>query len=348
MNDRRRTNKVSHLATSSVSRLVLCGLFAMAVAGCSSKAKPAGAGGASGFGGTGGGSINDGAVGTGGGPAIDGGGIVDLGAAESCGALAGPSANQSVDPSGCTDTNACAPGLLCGGLNCDQAWLCFSHDDDLLEHPCPADVAEYCGCDGVTFNALNTCPDRPYEYWGACQDGVNCDREDLRCALAEPSCPEGMVASVVKENYGPCVPIARCRCEFVWECPQRDKYTCDPAGHRCGPKAPPDAGQDASEESDAARRSSGVDPSKRIDALTSDELKTLCDYMASFYGGYGMAVQCGLGLNLLNEDSDQAICLANWLTPCAVSVGQVERCANDRTCDTPSPISCEAVRPCRK
>jgi hypothetical protein len=216
----------------------------------------------------------------------------------------------------------------------------------VFEHPCPGDTVEYCGCDGVTFEALDTCPDRPFEHWGACEDGVNCDPGDLRCTLAEPTCPDGMVASVVKGNYGPCVPFSDCRCEFGWECPQSDKYTCDATAHRCGPRPSPDAGQDASDQSDAARRLSGVDPSKRLDGLTLDEQKTLCDYKASFYGGYGMAVQCGAGFILLSEDADQAACLAAWPTVCAVSVSQLELCSNDRTCAHPTPSSCEALLPC--
>jgi hypothetical protein len=92
----------------------------------------------------------------------------------------------------------------------------------------------HCGCDGVTFRAPNGCVDRPYLHIGACGDGANCDPTDLRCSQQEPDCGPGTLPSVERGVYGPCVPVSSCRCEFIWECPHREKYACDRATWRCG------------------------------------------------------------------------------------------------------------------
>jgi hypothetical protein len=137
------------------------------------------------------------------------------------------------DENACSSSKPCAPGLLCVGDNCHRRWECQTHASVLGQHPCPTDIVPYCGCDDVTFFALNTCPDRPYQHVGACDDGVNCDPTDLQCSEMEPACAEGELASVVNGAYGECVPFSFCRCEFVWECPQRDKYQCDRPSRRC-------------------------------------------------------------------------------------------------------------------
>jgi hypothetical protein len=129
----------------------------------------------------------------------------------------------------CTIDQPCVNGN-CQGTSCDQSWLCFPH---FAPHPCPLDVIPYCGCDGKTYYFPITCPEVPYEHAGECGDGVNCDPVDVRCKQAEPDCGVGMVASVVRGCYGPCVPIASCRCVYSFECPQRDKYDCNTAEQRC-------------------------------------------------------------------------------------------------------------------
>jgi hypothetical protein len=137
----------------------------------------------------------------------------------------------------CTPNKPCPPGLMCLGGGCDDVWCCMVHADGPEQHPCPTEMAPYCGCDGVTFFALYTCPDRPYERVGACEEGVSCDPTDLLCSGPEPPCPEGFVRSVVRGRYDVCVAVETCRCEFVWECPQRDKYACDTSAQRCRPIA---------------------------------------------------------------------------------------------------------------
>jgi hypothetical protein len=131
----------------------------------------------------------------------------------------------------CTADTPCPRPLICVGGGCDDIWECFSHFEP--HHPCPTDLAPYCGCDGVTFYAIRSCPDRPYDRAGRCEDGVNCDPTQLRCSGPEIDCPEGQVPSVVDGHYGPCVPFGLCQCEFVWECPHREKYACDSNLKRC-------------------------------------------------------------------------------------------------------------------
>lgn len=133
----------------------------------------------------------------------------------------------------CTPNKPCPAGLMCVGGGCDDVWYCMVHADGRGRHPCPTEIAPYCGCDGVTFYALHTCPDRPYERVGSCEEGVSCDPTDLLCSVPEPTCPDGYVRSVVQGRYDVCVPLETCRCEFVWECPQRDKYACDTSTNRC-------------------------------------------------------------------------------------------------------------------
>jgi hypothetical protein len=137
----------------------------------------------------------------------------------------------------CTSSKPCPPGLMCMGAACDDIWQCYAHADG--KHPCPTDYEPYCGCDGVTFMAIRSCPDRPYERVGACEDGVSCDPTRLKCIEPEPPCPDGKVPWVVAGRYGACVPYYYCQCEFVWECPHREKYRCDTTTRRCT-DLPPD------------------------------------------------------------------------------------------------------------
>jgi hypothetical protein len=153
------------------------------------------------------------------------------------------------DTFACTAASPCAAGLICFGYDCAlPAWECSTHEviggteagegggggeaEPPRRHPCPGEMAEYCGCDGVTFSALLTCPDRPYQHPGACGDGYNCDPLDSVCAALAPTCPEGQTASVVDRCFSSCVPISECRCEFAFECPSASDYTCTPE-RRC-------------------------------------------------------------------------------------------------------------------
>jgi hypothetical protein len=70
----------------------------------------------------------------------------------------------------------------------------------------------------------------------------NCDPTDLLCPdEKEPSCPAGQVPTIAHGHYTTtCVPISSCRCEYVYECPHRERYECNLTNNRCEP-VPPDA-----------------------------------------------------------------------------------------------------------
>jgi hypothetical protein len=149
------------------------------------------------------------------------------------------------DPWYCDSAHACPLGLICAGELCsEQPWQCVSHfstgeggaggGDDKLAHPCPEDTVDYCGCDGVTFTALRTCPDRPYAHPGACDDGYSCDVFDSRCELEAPSCEPGQAPLVEDDCFAGCAPIASCRCDYDWECPEGN--TCHLEERRCEPE----------------------------------------------------------------------------------------------------------------
>ncbi|HEY4184235.1 MAG TPA: hypothetical protein VGP07_04165 [Polyangia bacterium] len=95
-----------------------------------------------------------------------------------------------------------------------------------------------------------------------------------------------------------------------------------------------------------APATSGLDPTKRLDALTLDDKKTLCDWTARRYCGYGMSYDCGDG-NSLSSQPAQDYCVANMqTTSCAATVADAEACEKDTTCDDPFPVSCNAVYIC--
>jgi hypothetical protein len=159
--------------------------------------------------------------------------------------------NPDLDPAVCSATRFCDPIVeICidvgetsppGVESCGRRWECFTHfdgdeDGGTLEHPCPAETAEFCGCDGVTFVRPWACPDRPYEHIGACGDGVDCDDFHIRCSDPKPACAEGFLAAVVDGCWGSCVPLATCRCEFQWQCTDPGKYRCRTyPDFRCSP-----------------------------------------------------------------------------------------------------------------
>ena len=146
--------------------------------------------------------------------------------------------------SGCTAAMPCGPELTCFADACSDEWQCMAHFDDTVEHPCDPVTTLYCGCDGVTFEASITCPDRPFSHPGACGDGESCYAGAVRCSDPAPICPEGEAPSVVNDCYGPCIPIASCRCAAHYQCPNGELYTCLP-DLRCGPNFHVDGGTDA-------------------------------------------------------------------------------------------------------
>jgi hypothetical protein len=87
-----------------------------------------------------------------------------------------------------------------------------------------------------------------------------------------------------------------------------------------------------------------VDGGKRLNALTLEEKKTMCDYQAAHFGGYGKALMCSGGITLEAEVS-QAECLANFPS-CTLTVAEAEACTDQSTCAMPIPASCAAVLNC--
>jgi hypothetical protein len=135
---------------------------------------------------------------------------------------------------GCSTSLPCEPGFMCDGVACSEAWECVTHFDETVEHPCEPATMLWCGCDGMTFEASITCPDRPWAHPGACGDGVSCTKEAVRCADPKPVCPEDQEPSVINDCWGPCVSVSSCRCIAHWMCPTLTRYTCLP-GEFCGP-----------------------------------------------------------------------------------------------------------------
>jgi hypothetical protein len=191
-------------------------------------ASTSGAGGTAGSGGTSvtggqGGATTGGTAGSGGTSVTGGqGGVTTGGTAGSGGATGGQSA--------CSPTAPCATGL-CVGASCGSGWTCVVDD-----RTCATNLADYCGCDGVTFQDSSTCPTRPYAYRGACGQGTNCDPRDVVCNTLPPTCGQLQVPRVVGDCYdGSCVPIDQCLCTVAEECPDRSQYTCFLSANHCTP-----------------------------------------------------------------------------------------------------------------
>jgi len=65
----------------------------------------------------------------------------------------------------------------------------------------------------------------------------------VRCSEPAPSCPDGQAAAVAAGCWGPCVPIAMCRCDQNWQCPTGTRCALYPT-FRCGPPVDAGAGSD--------------------------------------------------------------------------------------------------------
>ncbi|HET7543039.1 MAG TPA: hypothetical protein VFK05_24365 [Polyangiaceae bacterium] len=66
------------------------------------------------------------------------------------------------------------------------------------------------------------------------QELVACDLRKVTCRVAQPSCPENQVPTLVDNCFGPCAAIESCACSAAEECPFTDRYTCWQRTH-CGP-----------------------------------------------------------------------------------------------------------------
>lgn len=143
---------------------------------------------------------------------------------------AGADNGNPIEPQGseCTADTPCTSGL-CAGTSCWQTWTCH-----LTTVACTADLVDYCGCDGITFQDSSTCPQRPFAVKGACEDGVSCDTRMVTCSTPKPACVDGEVPRVVGNCYdGTCVPSDLCTCTTAADCPADGKFLC--VDQRCLP-----------------------------------------------------------------------------------------------------------------
>jgi hypothetical protein len=96
-----------------------------------------------------------------------------------------------------------------------------------------------------------------------------------------------------------------------------------------------------------------LDPSKRLNALSTSELAQLCDWTANQQGGYGSALTCEAApYSPLHAATSQNECVVGFaphasMPSCSITVGEWMMCA-DWTVSTwctfphpPAPASCE-------
>lgn len=104
----------------------------------------------------------------------------------------------------CQSSADCPPSSMChGALGCDIPWRCVP------AMGCTADLAPFCGCDGVSFEGSSSCPGRPYRARGRCparDGGLACATLDAR---GEGDC-DGYFG--VAWNGSTCASITGCRC----------------------------------------------------------------------------------------------------------------------------------------
>jgi hypothetical protein len=89
---------------------------------------------------------------------------------------------------------------------------------------------------------------------------------------------------------------------------------------------------------------SDVSGTKRLDALTADEIKKLCDLQAMSQGGYGHVTDCGGGATM-SALPNQASCVSAWYTNCAATVAQAEACWHALSCTSAEPLECAPLLP---
>ncbi len=122
-------------------------------------------------------------------------------------------------PRTCNSTSDCPPSMMCmGSPGCGIPWRCEP------AQPCTADIAQFCGCDGVTFTGSSSCPGRPFRSVGPCPGrdaGVACRAMDAR---GEGLC-DGYFG--VAWNGSTCAGVTGCRCVGV-DCGRlyRDRTAC--------------------------------------------------------------------------------------------------------------------------
>ena len=133
-------------------------------------------------------------------------------------------------PRACRASTECPSGSMCeGAAGCATLWTCVA------ARPCTADLAPFCGCDGVTFSGSSTCPGRQYQYRGACAAadagaGPACAPQDAR---GEGACDLFLGYAW---NGTMCAGLNGCRCVGV-DCAalSRDPDACRVAHLPCLP-----------------------------------------------------------------------------------------------------------------
>jgi hypothetical protein len=103
-------------------------------------------------------------------------------------------------------------------------------------------------------------------------------------------------------------------------------------------------GKTAGEE-ESPSSGSGIDGAKRVNALTDAERGTLCDFAVAKLGGYGAFRDCGNKLGF-RAPKDRQSCIAISRKPCDATVGDVEACSAQISCDNLFPFACTPLLNC--
>jgi len=95
-----------------------------------------------------------------------------------------------------------------------------------------------------------------------------------------------------------------------------------------------------------AAPTTGIDGTKRLDALSEAERKTVCDFLAAKYGGYDHSIQCPPAKSISSGYANQSECVADWPTRCAVTIATYEQCVAQINCTT--FVLCPGLASCTK
>jgi hypothetical protein len=94
---------------------------------------------------------------------------------------------------------------------------------------------------------------------------------------------------------------------------------------------------------------SGVDGTKLVSALTTDEKGKMCDYFAMLVGGYGMSNTCGMGSFYPPTTKDDCV---NQFSICDAKVSDYEACNKaqadaQKTCTDASFMTANGTSACK-
>ncbi len=147
-----------------------------------------------------GGTTDDGG-GTGGSTTSSGGTASTSGGGSSAGGTGGDGAGGSATGGGGNGGAECSSPADCKlGDDCCRCQSVPVEETLLL---CPADCA-IPACQRIGDRVAPLCER------GRCILDINCDRSVVTCRAAEPDCPDGQVAAVVGQCWGPCVDLDDC------------------------------------------------------------------------------------------------------------------------------------------